>query len=91
MGHSEKTIHAAWLDVLRAVSPAFEGRVFAFGDSCVAAVHYGDFFEGMADFDFAVLREDYDALIERLAPLCAAAGLVLDAHAEVNGVSVPKP
>ena len=91
MNHNEKAMHATWLSLLRAVSPAFEQRVFAFGDSCVAAVHYGDFFEGMADFDFAVLREDYDALIARLAPLCDAEGLLLDMQAEVNGIVVPKP
>lgn len=80
-----------WLALLQAVSPAFEGRVFAFGDSCIAAIHYAGFYDGMADFDFAVLREDYDGLVERLRPLCAQADLLLDCEAQVNGAAVPKP
>ncbi|MBQ9954698.1 MAG: LicD family protein [Eggerthellaceae bacterium] len=86
-----QTARTTWLALLQAVFPAFEGRVFAFGDSCVAAVHYADFYEGMQDFDFAVLREDYEALIARLIPLCEREGLTLDADATVNGIVVPKP
>ncbi len=84
-------VHATWLALLQAVSPAFEGRVFAFGDSCVAAIHYADFYEGMQDFDFAVMREDYDGLLARMRPLCEQAGLTLDCEAQVNGTVVPKP
>ena len=60
----------AWVDMLAVVRPAMGDRAFAIGDACAAAVHYGACYEGMGEFAFALLREDFD---ERRGDIAAAA------------------
>lgn len=60
--------------LMRTLLPVFNGRAFAIGDACVAAVHYGACFEGMKDFSFGMLRKDYESAFPAILSALSSAG-----------------
>lgn len=60
--------------LLHTLVPIFNGRAFAIGDACVAAVHYGSCFDGMRDFSFGMLRKDYDRSFPQIVSALLSAG-----------------
>jgi phosphorylcholine metabolism protein LicD/CDP-glycerol glycerophosphotransferase (TagB/SpsB family) len=61
-------------DVYRSLLPLLEGKVFAYGDTCVGAIHYHGYFEGMSELSFAALRKDFDQIRDPIAMLAEEAG-----------------
>lgn len=81
----------AWVRMLAAVEPAFGGRAFAIGDACAAAVHYGECYEDMEDFSFALLREDFDERRDAVAAAARAAGFQVKDEVRAGGASYKRP
>ena len=70
---------ASWGRVLSAISGVLaDYGAFAFGDSCVAAIHYQDFFPGQKDCCFAAPRAQYQAMLPALQQAAQDAGLDFD-------------
>lgn len=81
----------AWKSILRTLSPAFSDKVVAMGDACVAAVHYGDCYEGMEDFSFGMLRCDYESSLDSVVDAAERGGLVVDAYVTLTDKRMRKP
>ena len=61
------------------------------GDACIAAVHYGDCYDGMQDFCFGMLRADYERLLPSIVEKALSEGLIADATVEMDGEAFYKP
>lgn len=81
----------AWVRMLAAVEPAFGGRAFAIGDACAAAIHYGECYEDMEDFSFALLREDFDERRAAIAAAARAAGFQVKDEVRAGAATYERP
>ena len=75
----------AYIDLVKILEPHFKGKFFAYGDLCVAAIHYQGFFKGMTHCSFAALRKDYDAMLSLIESVCFNHGLIFEKYSHTNG------
>lgn len=72
-------------ELIETFVPILKRKFFAYGDLCVAAIHYKGFFEGMTHCSFAALRKDYDAMLPLIESVCFNHGLIFEKYSYTNG------